>query len=332
MPYQPSSSAVHIDYALTNFSLAYLQDESGFVADKVFPIVPVDKQTNKYFTYPKDTFLRAGGAITPFGVMAPQTGFTLSSDSYSADVWRWSTMITPDVRANADSALSNIDQQAAMVVTKGLLIQREVQWGSTYFTTGIWGTNKTGGTDFVVWNDQSGSDPISDVLNGKATVLENTGIEPNTLTVGYNVHKALIQHPMLLERIKYNGGPTNPAMVTNDMIAQVFGLDKYLVAKSVQATNAEGQSVTTAFVLGNHALLTYSAPAPGLMTPSAGYNFVWSNLTGLNNMGIATFRTPMPWLGQSAAGVTELIEGQFAFDMKATATDLGYFFSAATSA
>lgn len=332
MPYMPSTSAVHIDYALTNFSLAYMQDQNAFVADKVFPIVPVDHQTNKYFTYPKDTFLRAGGAVTPFGLEAPQTGFTVSTDSYSALVWRWATKITPDVRANADTALANIDQQAAQVVTQGLLIQREVYWGTKYFTTSIWGTDKTGGTDFAVWNDQAGSDPISDVLDGKATILAATGLEPNTLTVGYKVHKALIQHPMILERIKYGGGPANPAMITEQMLAQLFGVDKYLVAKAVQATSAEGQTVTTDFVLGNNALLSYAASSPGLMTPSAGYNFVWSNLTGLNNMGIATYRTPMPWLGQSASGVTELIEGQFAFDMKVTAADMGYFFSGAVSA
>lgn len=331
MPYMPSPSAVHIDYALTNFSLAYMQDQNNFVADKVFPVVPVDKQTNKYFTYPKDTFLRAGGAKTPFGTEAPQTGFTLSNDSYSADVWRWGTKITPDVRANADAALSNIDQQASQVVMQGLLIQREVQWATKYFTTSVWGTDKTGGTDFVQWDDQAGSDPISDVANAKATILENTGQEANTFTVSYHVHKALKQHPMILERIKYGGGPANPAMVTEQMLAALFEVERYQVAKAVQATNAEGQTVSTSFVLGKNALLTHSARSPGLMTPSAGYSFVWSNLTGLNNMGVATYRTPMPWLGQSANGVTELIEAQFAFDMKATGTDLGYFFSAAVA-
>lgn len=331
MPYMPNTSAVHIDYALTNFSLAYMQDQNNFVADKVFPVVPVDKQTNKYFTYPKDTFLRAGGAKTPFGVEANQTGFTLSNDSYSADVWRWGTKITPDVRANADAALSNIDQQASQVVMQGLLIQREVQWASKYFTTSVWGTDKTGGTDFAQWSDQAASDPISDVADAKATILENTGQEANTFTVSYHVHKALKQHPMILERIKYGGGPANPAMVTEQMLAALFEVERYQVAKAVQATNAEGQTVSTSFVLGKNALLTHSARSPGLMTPSAGYSFVWSNLTGLNNMGVATYRTPMPWLGQSANGVTELIEAQFAFDMKATGTDLGYFFSAAVA-
>ena len=331
MPYQPGVGEVHIDFALTNFSLAYMQDEGSFVADKVFPIVPVDHKSNKYFKYPKDTFLRAGGEKASFGNLPPMTGLNLTSDNYNADIWRWGVMLTPDVRANADAALASIDQQVAMLVTKGLLIQREVQWGSTYFTTSVWGTDKTGGTDFTRWDDQTGSDPISDVLNGKATILENTGMEANTLTVGYKVHQALIQHPMILERIKYGGGPANPAMVTEQMLAQLFGVEKYIVAKSVQATNAEGQTVSTAFVLGKHALLTHSARAPGLLTPSAGYNFVWSKLTGNNSLGVATYRTPMPWLGQTANGSVELIEGNYAYDMKATASDLGYFWSGAVA-
>lgn len=328
MPYMPSTSAVHVDFALTNLSLAYKQDDNVFIADKVFPIVPVPNKTNKYFTYPKDTFLRAGGAKTPYGTMAPQGGFTLSTDSYDCDPWRFAYVLTPDVKANADSAI-NVDKSAADYVMNGLLIQREVQWGSKYFTTSVWGTDKTVGTQ---WDDMAGSDPIGDVLTGKGTVLKNTGKEPNTLVVGYNVHKALIQHPMILERIKYGGGPANPAMISEQMLAQLFGVDKYLVAKSVQTTSNEGQTITTDFVLGNHALLVYAAPSPALMTPSGGYTFVWSNLTGINNFGVAMVRTPMPQWGVGATGPTEIIEGQYAYDMKVVANDFGYFFSSVVSA
>ena len=37
----PKMQDAHIDRALTNISVAYLQDASAFIADKVFPIVPV---------------------------------------------------------------------------------------------------------------------------------------------------------------------------------------------------------------------------------------------------------------------------------------------------
>jgi hypothetical protein len=42
-----TASQVHIDQPLTNLTVAYLQSQDNFIADKVFPNVPVDKKTNK---------------------------------------------------------------------------------------------------------------------------------------------------------------------------------------------------------------------------------------------------------------------------------------------
>ena len=50
----PSRSQTHIDRALTNMSVKYMQDASGFVNDKVFPVLPVQKQSDRYFVYKKE--------------------------------------------------------------------------------------------------------------------------------------------------------------------------------------------------------------------------------------------------------------------------------------
>lgn len=327
MPYQPALSDVHIDAALTNFSIAYLLDSTSFVADQVFPNVPVQNKTDKYFTFNKDAFLRAGGKQTPYGQEAPRGGFMLSNASYDCGTpWRWAFDLTPDVLANADSGLA-IDAAASAFVMNGLLIQREVNWAGTYFKTGVWGTDVTGGTNFAKWDDDANSDPISDVATGRMTILGNTGYLPNTLVVSYQTHEALKKHPLVVDRFKY----TSADSINEAMLARLFEVDKYLVAKAVQVTSQEGQTISTSLVLGKNALLCYTAPAPGLLAHSAGYSFVWSGLTGINNLGVATFRYPLPQLGISANGVTERIEGQYSYSMAVTGSDLGYFFSGTTS-
>jgi hypothetical protein len=40
-------SQVHIDAPLTNLTTAYVQSQDNFIADKVFPIVGVEKQSDK---------------------------------------------------------------------------------------------------------------------------------------------------------------------------------------------------------------------------------------------------------------------------------------------
>ena len=43
-------SAVHIDQPLTNLTIAYVQDQNAFIADKVFPVVGVERQSDKYLS------------------------------------------------------------------------------------------------------------------------------------------------------------------------------------------------------------------------------------------------------------------------------------------
>ena len=47
----PTMQNAHIDRALTNTSVAYMQDASAFIADKVFPIVPVKRQSDVFYIY-----------------------------------------------------------------------------------------------------------------------------------------------------------------------------------------------------------------------------------------------------------------------------------------
>ena len=54
----PVFSDVHIQAALTQVSVAFIQDESHYIADRVFPIVPVVHQADKYFIWNKGDFFR----------------------------------------------------------------------------------------------------------------------------------------------------------------------------------------------------------------------------------------------------------------------------------
>src|SRR3990172_4635542 len=85
---QPTVGDVHVDAALTDISTAYMQAEDRFIAGQVFPAVPVQRKSDKYHRFTKNDFFRddAVGVRAPDGESAG-SGFTLSQDSYSADVW-----------------------------------------------------------------------------------------------------------------------------------------------------------------------------------------------------------------------------------------------------
>lgn len=317
---QPSRSDVHVDQALTNISVAFMQQNMNFISDKVFPPVPVDKQSDKYFIYDRANFRRDEVKPRAPGTESAGGGFELSTDSYGCEVYAYHKDIPDQIRSNADAAI-NIENDASRFVTELMMISREVQWATDFFGTGKWTTDKTGDTDFTQWDDAA-SDPETDIDAGKAQILKATGYEPNTLVVGYQVHQALKKHPLITERFKY----TSSESITEAMLAQFFEIDRYMVSKASYVTSAEGAATDTdAFIAGKKALLCYVAPSPGILIPSAGYTFVWSGLTGASTVGTAISNFRMPNLK------SDRIEGEFAYDNKIVSADLGYFFDAAVS-
>lgn len=309
---QPTPSDVHVNGPLTNISVGYVQSEATFIADKVFPVVPVAKQSDLYFRYSKEDFFRDEARPRAPSTESAGGGYTLDTASYSCNVEAFHKDIDDQVRANADSPLS-MDRDATIFVTQKLLIRRERRFMTSYFTTGVWGTDAT---PSILWS-AANSTPIKDVMTGQTTVQGSTGFKPNILVVGPNVHAALKTNADIVDRIKY----TSSESVQAQIIARLFEVDKYVVANAVYTSTVEGNATqTTAFMAGNHALLCFAPPAPSLMTPSAGYIFGWSGFIGATNgMRMSSFR--MPQLK------SDRIEGEMAYDMKVVASSLGYFFA-----
>jgi hypothetical protein len=216
-------------------------------------------------------------------------------------------------------------REAAEFVTHRLLLRRELQFVTDFFGTGVWETDVDGVTttptagEFRKWSDYTSSDPLTDVEDGKATILQTTGQEPNTLILGYNVFRYLKNHPELVDRIKY----TSSNVITADMMARMFEVDRVLVAKAVKATNNEGGSEAYDFAYGDHALLAHVAPSPGLMTPSAGYCFSWTGVSGGLGGTVGTSQFRMESIKATR------VEAEMAWDNKVVSKDLGYFFNTA---
>lgn len=326
---QPTYSDVHLAAALTTISVAYLQDESHYIADKVFPNVPVEHQTDKYFIYSKDDFFRDEAQLRSDATESAGGGFTLSTGSYNANVWAWHKDIGEQTRRNADPAV-DIDIATTKICMQRLLIRKDRFFSTTFMKTGLWGTDNTGTaggtpgtTTPAFWNDDAGSDPFTDLALGQTTILQNTGAEANCLVLSFPVYQALRKHPLVVDRIKY----TNPAFagtITPQLLAQAFDIEEVVLSKGVYNTAAEGATGSYSFIVGKNALLVHRAPEPGLMVASAGYTFSWTGFTGLNNMGVRVVQIPLPWLGLG----TVRTEAEMAFDMVAVATDMGYYFSA----
>jgi hypothetical protein len=316
---QPTLTDVHVNAPLTNVSVAYMQQDENFIATKVFPVVPVDHRSDLFYTFAKNDWLRDEAQPRADASESAGSGYGVSTDSYSCDVFALHKDVGDQAKANADPGI-DLDRGAAQFVAKKLLLRQEIQWVTDVFKTGVWGTDVTPTT---LWNDDS-SDPINDVDAGKEQILSVTGYEPNTLVLGYQVYRQLKRQPDIVDRLKYTQGITGRT-VTPQLLAAMFDVERVLVAKAIKATNKEGEAAAYSFVFGKHAWLGYVAPNPSPMEPSAGYTFSWRGVSDGMGADVGTVRIPMPLKRATR------IESQTAFDNKVVASDLGYFFNGAVA-
>ncbi len=331
---QPTLTDVHVQAALTNVAVAYFQAEDSYVADKIFPMVPVQFQANKYFVWSKADFFRDEAKLRSDATESAGSGVNLTTQSYAAEVWALHQDIGPQVRANADPAV-DVDVTITRVLMQKLMIRRDRFFMTQYMATSIWSVDNVGtafassggagSTTPTFWDDDANGDPFTDIAVAQTTILQNTGFLPNKLLVAWSVYQALRKHPLVIDRIKY----TNPAYagtITPQLLAEAFDIEQIVVSKAVYNTASENLAASMSFVSGKNALLVHAAPAPGLMVASAGYTFGWTGFTGLNNLGIRIAQIPMNWLGLG----TVRTEGEMAFDMQVVGKDLGIFFSGIT--
>lgn len=322
----PTRGDVHVNAPLTNISIAHIQASSHFIADRAFPNVPVSKQSDRYYTYDRGDFNRDEMKERAPGTESAGSGYDLdNTPTYYAPVKAYHKDVDDQIRANADSVLGP-DRDATIFVTQKAMIHRERTFAANALSAGVWTNEKTGvnsdvtlGTEFLIWNDPN-SDPIAEIRNAKRQVLESTGFEPNKLTLGQVVMDSLVDHPDIIDRIKYGQTPGAPAMVNASSLAQLFGLDEILVSKAVHNTAKRGATESSAFIAGPNALLTYVPTSAGLMVPSAGYTFSWTGWMGVSGMGHRIKRFRMEELE------SDRIEIQMAYDQKVVGADLGFFF------
>jgi hypothetical protein len=182
--------------------------------------------------------------------------------------------------------------------------------------------------EFLQW-DLSSSDPLSDQTGFAIDFRQLTGFNMNFMVLGADVWKALKNHPAILDRVKY----TQKGVVTKDLVASFFDVDRLEICYATQAigpqiNDAALQDAASTYefiVPSKNVLMGYAPRSPSLMTPSAGYTFVWKGYAAGNSQGLRISQFRMEHLK------SDRIEAEMTYDMKVVSTDCGVFLIDAVS-
>lgn len=310
---------------LSNLALTYFE-EPTFGHRRIFPICPVELPSGMFYTFSKEDLARDNlRQKPPAGTVAPAV-FGMSEKSYSCQVYQIlitldQIMTLPYQRTNAA-----VDPRRMRVrtIAEQIAHSQEIQFAEKYFKSGVWDNEWTGAASADPDNkkfkkfDNSDVDPVV-FFDERITDIRRQGRrKPNKLALGVDTFNALKNNAFVLDRIKYSGTTQNPAIVNENVLAQVFGVDQVVVLDATYNAAAFGMPEDMRYVCDSKgALLLYTPDTPSIDSPSAGYSFHW-NLESGNYIAVSTY--------DGAPGThTELMEGLLAYDMQITGQDLAVF-------
>ena len=300
-----------VEPVLTNLLIGYMQADDRFVASKVFPIVPTDKDSGTYYIFTKKYWFSDTMMPRAPGGDYSKSGFGVSSTTYKTLQYALAKTIADEERANSQIPM-DLEQAAVMWLAQKNLLRKEIAFATDFMATSVWGTSDTTATD---WDDFSLGDPYANIRTARRTISNNTGQRANTLVCGLIVADALENHPDIIDRLKYTAAATEVNI--KSAIAAIFGLSSYLVAEASYNTADEGQTFSASAIIDDDALVCYVDPSAGIFGATAGKTFSW--LPGGGEGLVMNNR-----LDENDA---DLIKMKAQWDQKAVATDLGYFFS-----
>lgn len=309
---------------LSNLAIAYYE-EPEYAHRRIFPVVPVDLPSGHFYTFSKEDLAKDQVyQKPPHGTVQPAI-FGVSEQSYSCKVYQTvigldKIMTLPYQRTSAPGSADPV-RARVKVITEQIATHQEIDFAKKFFNKDAWTNTWTGAAAADAPNkkfkklDNTDVDPV-EFFDARAIEIRRNGRrKPNKLALGIETFAALKNNPFIKERIKYSGTTQNPAIVTESVLAQVFGVDQVVVLDATHYTDGKMEFICDS----KGALLLYAPDAPAIDMPSAGYSFTW-RLDGGNYIGVDTY--------EGAPGThTDLVEGIIAYDHQITGQDLAVYFA-----
>jgi hypothetical protein len=312
------SGELYADAYLTNFSLAFRQEEEVFVAPSCATPIGVLQESGKYATYPRGYFLRDEAKVRPLGGRPEQVSYKVEPATYAVEEWALEHTIDDRQRTNAAGGPYDLDEAGVALLEGKMLIREDRTWATQFFTTGVWTFDIDLTLDFDPFNDAA-SNPIQAIDYYALQMAKATGKRPNTIVFGAAVTDALRINSDITDRVKY----TQRGIADEALLASLFRVRTVKTAMSVYNTAAEGAADDFEFIIDENSMwMGYIEPQPRMNAATAIARFGWTGLyPGANQAGGVILR------GRDGRASSDWIQSRNAYAYKQVSPDLGAFFT-----
>lgn len=215
-----------IDPVLTTLAQGYANN--AFVADKLFPIVEVDKSQGKVPLFGKGTFLkrnldRAMGASSN---RIPLTELELLDyECIERDV----EMAIDYLEEEQTNEIYKYETRTVKELTDILSLGREIEaariaTSPSYYSDSHKIILPTGGGF-----NQEGSDPVVTLKTAIDSFRYNSGIMPNVMIMAKETFEVIREHAVMTEKLRYAGLST----IGKELVEEVIGIPNIYIGLSV---------------------------------------------------------------------------------------------------
>jgi hypothetical protein len=261
---------------LQNVSVQYRN--KSYIGDRVFPIIDTANPKAKITKYLKGAWFRNEAALRAAGARAKRGSFPTTEVSLSTKEYAFAKEITDEDRKNA--ALPNApalkpEQDAIEFCSDKIDLYKEIMIAQLIKDTTWIDGNAAGEDANGLWAASGSNTFLVDIMTGQKAIQGATGMKANVLLLDYGTFMSLKQESTILEKIKY----TQRGVLTIDLLAALLELDEVLVGEALVNVSKEtkagtewsAQKIWEVTATKGMGLLFHRASAPGLKTPSSGY-------------------------------------------------------------
>lgn len=290
----------------------------GFIADKVFPPVPVMKDSDIIpevdIEQSTDRDLTALHLRAPGGEPITIDWSVTTSHTYKCRSHAVRHPITDEEVASADGAFQIMLQQGgARMIEKELRISKEINAAAVLATATSDGSLTAAASDFFD-NPAATTPPVDQIVAKYATIESNSGITPNAVWCDELVARAIWNHPDT--RARYASGfqiaPGDTTMKAQ-ILAQLLGVENVFISRAFYNSGVRNGTITNTRVWGELCYIGYIEPTPMIPSMGVGYTFGWSfEGTLWNDISY------MEWRDGDPSKRTSYISGEWYYDQKTT--------------
>lgn len=277
--YDATGRDLHIDGPLSEILVNYRPE--GFIADRIFPLVTVGKQSDLFYQFQQSDLWRVPDTTRAPMTAAKRVNFNVASQTYYAKNYALATGIPIEDAINADQMLSLRENKGKFLVDI-LALDYENRVASLVCNTSNVGTfcalaiaSGTAGSTGC-W-DAATASPIVDIDNAIQRVRDASGYLPNNIVFGWLAWQKFRRHANVRAQLFPSAGGTTPSggVVQPNMVSGLFDIPNVSVAGVMRNTAAEGLAQSLADIWGPHVAVFYTPPRPSREVPSFGYSFRW---------------------------------------------------------